>query len=217
MGAIFDWDGVVIDSSSHHEESWNRLADEIGKVLPPGHFKRGFGMKNEWIIPNLLEWTQSSQEIHRLSHRKEELYREVIRERGIEPLPGIRELLELLGEKGVPCAIGSSTHLQNITSTLGLLNLSHRFIAIRSAEDVNRGKPDPEIFLKAANSIQCLPENCVVFEDAQVGIDAAVAAKMKVIAVATTHPASQLYRADQVVDRLTEVHWDKLMSLWSHS
>jgi beta-phosphoglucomutase family hydrolase len=214
MGAIFDWDGVVIDSSSHHEESWNRLAQETGKTLPEGHFKRGFGMKNEWIIPNLLGWTQDVQAISRLSLRKEELYRDVIQEKGIEPLPGIRELLELLASKGIPCAIGSSTHLLNITSTLKRLRLENHFHAIRSAEDVSKGKPDPEIFLKAAESIQRQPAGCVVFEDAQVGIDAAVAAQMKVVGVATTHPAAQLLRASQVVNRLTEVDWEKWLSLW---
>lgn len=214
LGAIFDWDGVIIDSSKHHEESWNRLALEIGRTLPDGHFKRGFGMKNEWIIPNLLNWTQDPSETLRLSLRKEELYRIVIRERGIQPLPGIRELLDLLQEKEIPCVIGSSTHLLNITSTLHLLGLNHRFHAIRSAEDVQRGKPDPEIFLKAALAIDRLPSQCVVFEDAQVGIDAGVAAKMKVIGVATTHPASGLFHANRIVERLTEVTWEMLLDLW---
>ena len=85
LGAVFDWDGVVIDSSRHHEESWNRLAAEAGRVLPEGHFLKGFGMKNEAIIPGILGWTRDEAEIRRLSLRKEVLYREVIRERGIEP------------------------------------------------------------------------------------------------------------------------------------
>src|SRR5262245_44530692 len=113
-GAIFDWDGVIIDSSSHHEESWERLADETGKLLPDGHFKKGFGRKNEFIIPEILDWARDAAEIQRLSLRKEALYREVVAERGVDALPGVRVWLERLREANVPCVIGSSTHRANI-------------------------------------------------------------------------------------------------------
>src|SRR5690349_16849473 len=101
--ALFDWDGVVIDSSSHHEESWERLGREIDKPLPEGHFKRSFGRKNEMIIPEILNWTHEPDEIRRLSLRKEALYREVVAERGVEALPGVRTWLERLRAAGIPC------------------------------------------------------------------------------------------------------------------
>jgi beta-phosphoglucomutase-like phosphatase (HAD superfamily) len=88
FAAIFDWDGVVIDSSSQHEKSWELLAAEIGKPLPAGHFKRGFGKKNEVIIPELLAWSHDPEEIQRLGDRKEELYRELVRQGGMTILPG---------------------------------------------------------------------------------------------------------------------------------
>ena len=91
-GVIFDWDGVLVDSSAAHEESWERLASETQKQLPEGHFQKSFGMKNEQIIPNILQWTSDSKEgeneIHRLSLRKEELYRQIIKEKGVPALPG---------------------------------------------------------------------------------------------------------------------------------
>src|ERR1700750_599028 len=89
MGAIFDWDGVVIDSSSHHEESWERLARAISKPLGPDTVKRVCGMKNEFIIPSILSWTEDAGEIKRFSLRKEALYRDVVKERGLAPLPGV--------------------------------------------------------------------------------------------------------------------------------
>ncbi len=204
-GALFDWDGVVIDSSSHHEASWERLALEVGRVLPPDHFLKGFGRKNEVIIPKLLGWTHDPAEIRRLSLLKEALYREVVAERGLTALPGVRTWLERLRDAGVPCAIASSTHRANINLSLGLIGLAEFFTAIVTAEDVSTGKPDPEVFLTAAARIGRPPARCVVFEDAHVGIAAARAGGMRVVAVATTHPAHELTAADLVVHRLDEL------------
>ncbi len=205
-GAIFDWDGVIIDSSRHHEESWERLASELGRILPEGHFKAGFGRKNEFIVPEILRWTNDAGEIHTISLRKEALYREVVAELGIEPLPGVRAWLERLREAGVPCAIGSSTHRANIDLSLGLIGLREFFAHIVSAEDVTRGKPDPQVFLTAAARIERDPARCVVFEDAFVGLEAARNGGMKCVAVATTHAPKELRPAsDRVVRRLDEL------------
>ncbi len=202
-GAIFDWDGVIINSAAHHEASWERLAKENGKTLPENHFKRGFGMKNEVIIPELLGWTTVPTEIRILSLRKEALYREIVREKGIEALPGVREWLQTLKHAGVPCIIASSTHRENITATLEVLGLGDFFEAAVTSEDVKRGKPDPEVFLTAAQRLEVDPANAVVFEDALVGVAAARAAGMRVVAVTTTEPREKLAaaRADHVVDR----------------
>jgi beta-phosphoglucomutase family hydrolase len=211
-GAVFDWDGVIINSAAHHEASWERLAKECGKALPENHFKRGFGMKNEVIIPELLGWTTVPTEVRILSLRKEALYREIVRERGIEALPGVREFLHMLKENGIPSVIASSTHRENITTTLEVLGLQDFFPAIVTAEDVKRGKPDPEVFLTAASRIEVEPADAIVFEDALVGIAAAKAAGMRVVAVATTEPKDKLAHANWVVDRLDELSvpqlWD---------
>jgi HAD superfamily hydrolase (TIGR01509 family) len=209
-GAIFDWDGVIIDSSRQHEESWDRLALEIKKPLPEGHFKAGFGRKNEYIIPNILHWTDDPAEVRRLSLRKEELYREIVIEKGLEPLPGVRTWLDRLAAAGIPCAIGSSTHRKNIEVSLDVLGFRSFFKDIVSAEDVSHGKPDPEVSLKAAKKLLIEPSRCVVFEDAHVGIEAAHHARMRVIAVATTNPLSELGKADLAVTRLDEIPIGKI-------
>ncbi len=125
--AIFDWDGVIVDSAAQHEESWERLAREAGCRLPEGHFKRGFGMRNEVIIPELLGWTRDAAEIRRLSLRKEALYRDVIATAGIAPLPGVVEWLRRLQAASIPCAVGSSTQRLNIECVLDRLGLRRRF------------------------------------------------------------------------------------------
>jgi HAD superfamily hydrolase (TIGR01509 family) len=216
LGAIFDWDGVVIDSSAQHEESWERLASECGLPLPPHHFKRGFGMKNQFIIPNLLKWTEDPNEVDKYSLRKEELYRQIVIERGISALPGVAEWLKALKDRAVRCAIGSSTHRLNIETILDVLGFRSFFSAIVTAEDVSHGNPDPEVFLKAADKINVSPERCVVFEDAFVGIEAAHRGRMKVVGVATTNPIETLSVADLAVHRLDELTVDQIAALFDH-
>ena len=210
-GAIFDWDGVIINSGAHHEESWERLGKEVNKPMPADHFKRGFGMKNEFIFPNILGWTTDPAEIRTLSLRKEAIYREVVQEIGIKALPGVETWLKTLQDTGIPCVIGSSTHRENITTALKILGFESYFSDYVTAEDVSHGKPDPEVFLKAAARIGVEPKNGVVFEDALVGIAAAQAAGIRVVGVTTTEPREKLAHANWVVDRLDEL---KVAELW---
>jgi HAD superfamily hydrolase (TIGR01509 family) len=215
-GAIFDWDGVVIDSSHCHERSWELLASEEKRLLPEGHFKAGFGRKNEYIIPEILHWAHDLVEITRLGLRKEALYRDQVRQCGLQSLPGVREFLECLRNAGVPCVIGSSTHRANIDLTLGTTGLGEFFQSIVSAEEVTLGKPNPEVFLKAASRIARHPSHCIVFEDAFAGLEAARAGGMRCVGVATTHPASALKdHADRVVSRLDELQIADLEALFN--
>ena len=214
LGALFDWDGVIIDSSAQHEESWERLADEIAKPLPADHFVRGFGMKNQVIIPGILQWTDDPDEIERYSLRKEALYRDIVRRDGIRPLPGVRELLQRLADHDVPCSVASSTHRENIETIFDATDLRPFFRAVVTAEDVSHGKPDPEVFLTSAAKIGREAQYCVVFEDAHVGIEAGLAAGCKVIAVATTNPIGDLGQAHLAVQSLAEVDWPRFRALF---
>ena len=191
------------------------LADEIGKPLPLDHFVRGFGMKNQVIIPNILQWTDDPNEIEACSLRKEYFYRQVIREDGITPLPGVVDLLRMLNEHGVACAVASSTHRENIETVFDQLGVRDRFSAVVTAEDVAHGKPDPEVFLKSAAAINRDPGRCIVFEDAIVGINAGLAAGAKVIGVATTNPVAKLMDAHLAVESLEEVTWEVFSGLLS--
>lgn len=204
-GAIFDWDGVIIDSADYHRQSWERYCAESGRKLNDTFFKKGFGMKNEVIIPELLNWTHDPKEIRAIADRKEEHYRDILREQGATPLPGVLTWLTALRDAKIPCVIASSTVLENITVALDVLGVREFFGHIVSSRDVSRGKPDPEVFLKAAGKLGLPPAQCMVFEDAHVGIDAARAANIKVIAVTTTHPAHTLSDADLVIARLDEL------------
>lgn len=204
-GVIFDWDGVVIDSSALHERSWELLAEEIGKPLPAGHFKAGFGKKNQEIIPGLLRWSADLAEIERLGARKEELYRELVRDQGVIVLPGVRELLGALRDSGVRRSVGSSTPRSNLDAIFAATGLDTFFDAVVCGDDVTNGKPAPDVFLLAAHRLGLVPADCIVIEDAHVGIEAAHRAGMRVLAVATTHPLAELSDADAAVTSLAEV------------
>ncbi len=216
IGALFDWDGVIIDSHDQHEESWSKLAVEENKKLPENFFKMTFGMRNENIIPNFFStWINvtNHREITRLANRKEEIYREIIISDGIEPLPGVQDLLRSLKSEQIACSIASSTPIANIEAVMSIIKLSDYFDAITAAEDVSNGKPSPEVFLKAAEKIKVDPKNCVVFEDAHVGIEAGLAANMHVIAVATTHPIESLGNAHTVTENLKSIDAEKIKML----
>lgn len=201
--ALFDWDGVVIDSSKLHEKSWEWMSMEYGLPLPDGHFRRGFGMKNERIIPEVLGWASERDQVADLASKKERRYRELVVEEGLQPLPGVAEWIVKLHDAGVPISIASSTDRANIDCVLEQIGLGKYFNAIVSGDEVEHGKPAPDIFLKAASKLGGLP--ALVFEDALVGIEAAHRANMAVVAVTTTHPVHELTAANFVVERLDQL------------
>lgn len=203
--ALFDWDGVIVDSSRQHERAWELLAEAEGLPLPVGHFKRGFGKRNAEVIGRVLGWTDDPAEIARLSDLKEGHFRRLIRCDGLEPLPGVRRWLDALRAASVPCAVGTSTPRGNIDAALEMLGFAGYFSAVVAADDVTRGKPDPEVFQRAARLLGYEPGRTVVFEDAPMGIEAAQAGGMRIVAVAGTHPAASFNGVDRVVHRLDEL------------
>jgi beta-phosphoglucomutase len=162
FGAIFDWDGVIIDSGQLHAESWRVLAAELGKSIAPDSFIRGFGMKSGRIIEEIHGWAKEPAEIARLEDRKEALYREIVARSDIAALPGVTEWLAQLKNAGVPCAVASSTHRLNIDAVLDRVGLRNAFREIISAEDVEKGKPNPR-FLKRRPGVSGCPRRVVLF------------------------------------------------------
>jgi beta-phosphoglucomutase family hydrolase len=210
---LFDWDGVVIDSSPQHERSWELLAAAESLPLPEGHFKRGFGKKNETIIPDILGWARGPAEIQRLARLKEETYRRLVAESGVNILPGARELLAALRAENIPCAVASSTPRENLDAIFAATGLDACFDAVVCGDDVENGKPAPDIFLLASKKLGVAPGDCVVIEDAHAGIEAALRAGMPVLAVATTHPVADLGAATAAIESLAAANPDLLRSL----
>ena len=220
IGVVFDLDGVIIDSHDQHERSWFQLAAEVDKPLTKEQFKESFGMRNVMCIPNVFHWTspEDHEQIRKLGDRKEELYRELLRADGIEPLPGVVDLLQSLNDAGVLFSLGSSTSRKNIEVCFASTGLDRFFGPFYTgAEDVTRGKPFHDVFLEAAAKIDRLPARCLVIEDAHVGVEAGIAAGMKVLAVTTTHTRESFTEsgAVRVVDSLAEIDAVAVLALLS--
>lgn len=218
LGVVFDLDGVLVDSHDQHHAAWLRLAEEVGRQLTDEQFAESFGMRNVMCIPHVFHWADPDdhQLIEELGERKEEHYRAILAEQTIAPLPGVESFIEKLSAAGIPGSVGSSTSVLNIELCLRSTGLDQFFgDHITGAEDVANGKPAPDVFLEAARKIAREPRHCVVIEDAHVGVDAARAGGMKVIAVTTTHEADSFGgKPDLVVDSLAGVDLDQVFGLF---
>jgi beta-phosphoglucomutase family hydrolase len=204
QGIIWDLDGVIVDSAPFHFEAWREFAAVKGRVYTEEDFRKTFGMRNEDILLYIFEEKLEQGVLETWSDEKEGRFRDLIRG-SVEPLPGVMTLVRALDMAGYQQAIASSTPLENIHLILNSLAILDFFDAIISGEDVARGKPDPEAFLKAARVMSLDPERCLVIEDAAVGIEAAKRAGMKSIGVTNTLPRKKLALANRVVRSLEEV------------
>ena len=198
--AIFDHDGVLVDTLKLHQESWFELGRRTGLKLTPEFIHETFGMTNPTILKMVLGDEAENDRIADMEHVKETSYRDLARGQ-ITLMDGVRETLDALTNAGVLLAIGSSGVRENLELTVRECGLSGRFATIVSGGDVTKGKPDPQVFLIAAERAGVAPARAVVFEDAPVGIQAAKAAGMLAVGVASSHPDSALWEAgaDEVV------------------
>jgi beta-phosphoglucomutase len=207
--AIWDVDGTLVDTAEMHFAAWAELAAEIGKPFTRADFAATFGRRNPEIIRALFDAKASDATVADLGGRKEVKYREAARRSGVELLPGAGALLRGLRDLGWPQAIASSAPRANLEMILDLTRTREFFAAVVSAEDTQRGKPDPQVFQLAAARLGMHAEECVVFEDAVAGVQAARAAGMKCVAVRFVghHPAETLRAAgaDRVVDSLADI------------
>lgn len=192
--AIFDHDGVLVDTLKLHQDAWVAMARETGLDLTPEFILETFGMTNAMILRKIRGESLSDADVLAYSDRKEQLYRD--RARGtIALMPGVRGFLDAMTAAGADLAIGSSGVRENLELTVEEAGLDGRFKAIVAGEDVVRGKPDPQVFLLAASRSGARPEESMVFEDAPVGIRAAKAAGMLAIGVTSSHDAGALWDA----------------------
>jgi beta-phosphoglucomutase family hydrolase len=202
---LWDMDGTLLDSTEYHWEAWvNSLARESFELTREA-FLASFGQRNREIIRGHLGADCPDEKIERIARIKEEFYREMVRTKGVSLFPGIERWILRLKESGWQQAIASSAPLENIETVLSVLRLEKFFDSIVSGGDVTRSKPDPQVFLIAAQRVHVPPANCIVVEDAPAGIESGKRAGMKTIGVLTNQASLD---ADIVVSSLDELPSD---------
>ncbi|GMY30319.1 5-amino-6-(5-phospho-D-ribitylamino)uracil phosphatase, chloroplastic [Fagus crenata] len=206
LGAIFEWEGVLIEDNPDLEnQAWLVLSEEEGKSPPPAFMLRRIeGMKNEQAISEVLCWSRDPSQLRRMAGRKEEIYQAL--QGGIYSLrAGSREFVNILMHYKIPMALVSTRPRKTLETAIGTIGIEGSFNVIVATEDVHRGKPDPEMFVYAAQLLKLIPERCIVFGNSNQTVEAAHDARMKCVAVASKHPVYELGAADLVVRHLDEL------------
>lgn len=197
---IFDMDGVMVQTAPQHFAAWRQVFAEMGREFSKEEFRATFGRRNQEILRHILGDGISEVQVEVLGRKKEEHYRALVRGE-VEAAPGFIPLLEALRDNEFKIAVGTSAPRQNVELILDVLSVRERLDVVVTAEDVDRGKPDPETFLLAAQRCNVEPKGCVVFEDSVAGIEAARAAGMRCIGVGR----ADIAQADLMVDSLAKV------------
>ena len=196
---LWDMDGTLIDSEEFHWISWRDTMAQEGIAISHKDFLASFGRRNDAILSQWLGSAATVERIERVGNAKEERYRDLVRRKGMPPLPGVAQWLRRLHAEGWLQAIASAAPRANVDAILKALGAVDYFQAIVSAEDVHIGKPDPEVYLVAAARAGASPDSCIVVEDAVAGIEGARRAGMRSIGVGHN---SQHLAADVVVQSL---------------
>ena len=180
---LWDMDGTLIDSEEFHWISWRDTMRKEGIPITREQFLATFGQRNDSILPQWLGVAATPERIERIATAKEKEYRDLVRQHGMTPLPGVATWLQRLHETGWLQAVASAAPRENIDVVLEALSAKQLFQAIVSAEDVHHGKPDPEVFQLAASRLGAPAARSIVVEDAVAGVEAARSAGMHSIGV----------------------------------
>jgi beta-phosphoglucomutase len=183
---IFDMDGVIVDSNPWHRIAWAEYTRRHGIEMTETMQRRMYGKRNDEIVRDFLGSHLDDVEVFAHGAAKEALYREFMRPRARESLvPGIREFL--VRHRDLDLAVATNAESANVDFVIDTTGLRHFFRVIVSGNEVTRPKPHPEIYIHVAERLGVAPEQCIVFEDSYTGIEAGLAAGMRVVGVGTTH------------------------------
>ena len=198
---IFDLDGTLVHNMPVHNKALEDTLTEAGiqlSVDTTEFINSTYGKKVTEVFRGILGTHAAESDVIYWSERKEALYRERFA-RWREPMPGLLQLLEQARNLGLPMAVASASPPENVSFILDELNLHSYFKAVLTGQDVQRGKPDPEIFLKSASQLGVAPSDCLVFEDGLHGIEAARRASMDAVLITTTLDAREVAGQSHVI------------------
>ncbi|SFF59293.1 beta-phosphoglucomutase [Salegentibacter agarivorans] len=214
-GVIFDLDGVIVDTAKFHFLAWRKLANDLGFDFTKAQNEQLKGVSRVESLKKILEWGElelSKTEFKRQMALKNENYLSYVAKMDDdEILPGVQKVIDYLIENNIPFALGSAS--KNARNILKKINLLEKFDAIVDGNDVSKAKPDPEVFLIAAEKININPENSIVFEDSVAGVQAANNANMMSIGIGEKEILGE---ADYVFNDFTEIDINFIKKLLSN-
>lgn len=202
---IFDMNGVIIDDERIHQQSWKVYCKNHDFHITEEEFKKKvFGRTEKETFEYLYKRIITKKELEEFSNERVDTAIEIFKPL-MKMTLGLKKLFRELSENNIPMAIATSSRPRYVNFIMESFNIRSLFKAILTAEDIVKGKPDPEIYQKSAEKLAVSPRECVVIEDTLSGINSAKAAGMKVIGIATTHSKEELKSADKVVESFKEI------------
>jgi len=212
LGVIFDIDGVLLDSYKIHYACWRSIAEKHSINLSEKDFDPLFGRRGSEIVREIWGEGLPAEQVASIHEEKQALYRENLK-RNFPTMDGAIQIIDDLAAQGFVLGVGSSAPPENVEMSLHGLNRAKVFKAVVTGSDVTRGKPDPEVFLVAAQRMGVAASDCAVIEDAVAGIAAALAGGMTAIALAGTAPPKSLTMAHLVVTSLRQLTPERISQL----
>jgi len=213
IAVIFDMDGVLVDNLKYHVIAWLKFCENHNiRLTEEDFFKNLNGKNSQDSFKYIFQKTISQSDVQKFTDEKESLYRNLYLNH-IKPAEGLIDFLKELKNNSVKIAIGTSAIEENIDFTLNHTKIKQYFDTIVHAEMVTHGKPAPDIYLKAAEILNVPIKNCVVFEDALLGVEAGLKAGMKVVGVTTSHTAEELKHTDLQIPNFIGLTYDKIKEL----
>jgi HAD superfamily hydrolase (TIGR01509 family) len=212
-GIIFDMDGTMVDNMMVHHRAWQKKLADLGLDLSIEEIKEKVHGINEEILERLFGDRFTPAERRQISWEKEAAYREIFLP-DLQLVPGLADFLEEIHNAQIPMAVGTAAPPENVDFVLDNLQLRHYFKGVFHAKSVTRGKPDPEIFKKAAASMNLPTSDCLIFEDSVTGAETAKRANARSVIVTTTHSMDEFFHFDNIIrfiDDYVGVGWQQLL------
>jgi beta-phosphoglucomutase family hydrolase len=212
IAVIFDLDGVIVESEDAHIESERQTLQKYNVNISAEELHRYTGTMAKIMFTELIAKYELNTTFREINDQKEEILFKLLAQ-DAEPTKGVLNLIQKLQQREIKLAIGSSSTKKLVNFILNKLELTHVFNRVITAEDIERSKPDPEIFLKAAIELGVKPSQCLVIEDSKLGVDAAKRAGMKCMGYRNPHSGNQdLSKADAIIDDFSKVDIKKMLA-----
>ncbi len=208
---IFDMDGTLVATTEADFLAWQQLFALYGRHLSYEDYYPLLGRKSADVVKEGLGLEGKAAEA--AMAKKMDFFAAIVKEKGVDTLPDVQQLLQQLQASGVPMALATSSRKQKMELVMHTAGLYQYFTAFVTGEEVAAGKPDPQIFLKAAERLAIPPEHCVVVEDTISGISAAQAAGMACVAITSTHEGHELHMADLLINHFSTLGVEEIHAL----